>query len=120
MLVLSYGCFPMTLLFLIQVLEAASSLGPDASGVFLTVLEIVGDLVSHHTKFPSTASVAFLSLPWLMVRVLTSLCSECLTIFCLLKDPELQLQSKRHMTSLPLLKEMNRLAKTSAVSASES
>uniref|UniRef100_A0A183GHW8 Non-specific serine/threonine protein kinase n=1 Tax=Heligmosomoides polygyrus TaxID=6339 RepID=A0A183GHW8_HELPZ len=81
-------------------LEAASSLGPDASGVFLTVLEIVGDLVSHHTKFPSTASVAFLSLPWLM-------------------DPELQLQSKRHMTSLPLLKEMNRLAKTSAVSASD-
>ncbi|KAK6023803.1 hypothetical protein OSTOST_10399 [Ostertagia ostertagi] len=85
---------------LIQVLEAASSLGPAASGVFLTVFEIVGDLVSRHTKFPPTASVAFLSLPWLM-------------------DPELQLQSKRHMTSLPLLREMNRLAKTHAISASD-
>ncbi|KAK5978220.1 FAT domain-containing protein [Trichostrongylus colubriformis] len=85
---------------LIQVLEAASSLGTAASGVFLTVFEIVGDLASRHSKFPTTASVAFLSLPWLL-------------------DPELQLQSKRHMTSLPLLKEMNHLARTHTISASD-
>ncbi|RCN39391.1 hypothetical protein ANCCAN_14669 [Ancylostoma caninum] len=85
---------------LIQVIEAASNLGAAASAVLLTVFEIVGDLVSHHTKFPTTTSVAFLSLPWLT-------------------DPELQLQSRRHMTSLPLLKEMNRLAKMNITGASE-
>ncbi|RCN32084.1 UME domain protein [Ancylostoma caninum] len=85
---------------LIQVIEAASNLGAAASAVLLTVFEIVGDLVSHHTKFPTTTSVAFLSLPWLT-------------------DPELQLQSRRHMTSLPLLKEMNRLAKMNITGANE-
>ncbi|KJH42651.1 hypothetical protein DICVIV_11356 [Dictyocaulus viviparus] len=84
---------------LIQVLEAVSSMGPSASTVFLTVFEIVGDLVSHHTKFPLTASVALLSVPWLT-------------------DPELQLQSRRHVNSLPLLKEMSRLAKINIGSAS--
>ncbi|KAE9421100.1 hypothetical protein Angca_000737, partial [Angiostrongylus cantonensis] len=82
---------------LIQVLEAASAMESSASSVSLTVFEIVGDMVSNHTKFPLTSSVAFLSLPWLT-------------------DPELQLQSKRHMTSLPLLKEMTRLAKMSVIS----
>ncbi|WKX98908.1 hypothetical protein Q1695_014076 [Nippostrongylus brasiliensis] len=82
---------------LIQVLEAAPSLGPAGFGVFRTVLELVGDLVPHQTKFPTSASVAFLSLPWL-------------------KDAELQMQSKRHLTSLPLLKEMNRLARCSGIS----
>ncbi|EYB81603.1 hypothetical protein Y032_0378g287 [Ancylostoma ceylanicum] len=85
---------------LIQVIEAASTLGAAAAAVLLTVFEIVGDLVSHHTKFPTTTSVAFLSLPWLT-------------------DPELQLQSRRHMTSLPLLKEMNRLAKMNTTGAND-
>ncbi|KAK6741314.1 hypothetical protein RB195_009269 [Necator americanus] len=80
---------------LIEVIEAASTLGPAASSILLAVFEIVGDLVSHHTEFPTTTSVAFLSLPWLV-------------------DPGLQLQSRRHMTSLPLLKEMNRLARMNA------
>ncbi|KAK6043430.1 hypothetical protein COOONC_19065, partial [Cooperia oncophora] len=85
---------------LIHVLEAASSLGPAASGVFLTVFEIVGDLVSRHTKFPPTASVAFLS-------------------FTLAHGSRAATAIQRHMTSLPLLKEMNRLAKTHAISASD-
>uniref|UniRef100_A0A1I7XRW4 FAT domain-containing protein n=1 Tax=Heterorhabditis bacteriophora TaxID=37862 RepID=A0A1I7XRW4_HETBA len=76
---------------LIEVIEATSSMEETATSVLLTVLGLVSDM-THHLSNQLAVSVAFLSLPWLT-------------------DPHLQLESKRHFTSIPLLKEMTRLAK---------